>query len=85
MKKILNGLRFGAVTLGKGGVPLLNSAVNVIEHFSGKDLATGKPIVGNTDWGKIALKAVGAAAMIYLLSEGYIDVNVILEFIKNLL
>ena len=82
MKKILNGLRFGAVTLGKGGVPLVNSAVNVIEHFTGKDLATGEKIITPTDWGKIALKAIGGGLMLYLLAKNYIDVNVILDFIK---
>ena len=82
MKKLFKKIRFAAVHLFKGGAPLGNALVNITENFTGKDLATGEP--KNTDWAKIAFKALGIVVMLYLVKDGYIDVDVFVKFIKGL-
>lgn len=81
MRKILGHLRFGAVQIAKGGFPLANSVVNVIENISGKDLATGE--TKNVEWAKVIYKAIGAGLILYMLAKGYIDADAVLDFIKK--
>ena len=81
MKKLFKHLRFGIVQIAKGGFPLGNSIVNTIENISGKDLATGE--TKNVEWAKVVYKAIGAVIIIYLLSKGYIDVKVVLDFVNK--
>ncbi len=82
--KLLQGLRFSAVTLAKGAIPAASPIANIIEHFTGEDLATGKTLDNNTSWQGVALKLAGAVIMIYLWKSGALDPNELIRFIKNL-
>jgi len=81
LKNILGHIRFGAVQIAKGGFPLGNSIVNVVENISGKDLATGE--TKNVNWDKVIYKAIGAAVVIWLCSKGYIDADAVMHFINK--
>lgn len=82
MKKLFKQVKFAFVHLVKGGMPLGNAAVSIIENVTGKDLATGE--VKNVDWARVVFKALGLVVMVYLLHGGYIDADVIVKFIKSL-
>lgn len=83
IKGLIQKVRFAVVELAKGGLPLGNSVANVIEHFSGKDLATGEP--KNIDLYKLLLKAIGAGIMVYLFVAKYITIDQILDYIRKYL
>ena len=81
MKKVFKQIRFGAVQLLKGGLPLGNSAVNIIENISGRDLATGE--VKQSDWAKVALKGLGALIILYCVVKGYLPVEELVKILKS--
>lgn len=82
-KKIFKIGRFGAVNLVKGAVPGGDAVINTIEHFTGKDLATGD--LKNVNWSKTVLRLVGAGIMVYLFVSKTISVEELIKFIKNYL
>lgn len=82
--KLLRGIRFSAVTLAKGGVPAASPIVTIIEHFTGKDLATGESMEKVVSWQGVALKLAGAAIMIYLWKSGALNANDLIDFVKGL-
>lgn len=82
MKKLLSKLRFGVVHLAKGGFPVASAVVNVVEKFTGKDLATGE--LKKVDWSIVFLKLAGLVVMFYLVQSGIIPAEDFIKFIKGL-
>ena len=82
MKKLFKQVKFAFVHLVKGGLPLGNAIVSIVENVTGKDLATGE--IKDVDWARVVYKALGLVVMLYLLHEGYIDADVIVKFVKSL-
>ena len=82
--KILRGIRYSAVTIVKGAVPAASPITNIIEHFTGKDLATGDKLENAIAWQGVALKLAGAIIMIYLWKQGVLQPDELVKFVKGL-
>lgn len=85
MKKLFSKIRFVAVELVKGVAPGASPVVKIVEHFTRKDLATGQPIEGGTDWGKVIVRLTGVAILTYLVLNDYIPVADLIKIIKGLI
>lgn len=85
MKNLLKKLRFAVVEGVKGAIPWGSSAVNIVENFTGKDLATGEPVKAKqVSWEKVAMRTIALLVLAYLVAKDIIPVQEIIEFLKSI-
>jgi hypothetical protein len=86
MKKLVKKLRFAVVEGVKGAIPWGSSAVNIVENFTGKDLATGEPVKPKqVSWEKIAMRTIALLILAYLVAKDIIPVKELIDLLKSVI